>query len=471
MTDEEAQMLFDDGMLYYKHSLFNGAIEIWEKIYKENNIYYEARYYIGLAYAYLDPCNYQISINIWRKIPKEATIYSEAQWNIGVAYIQLDDVGKAVESFANTENDIFDMLQVLHNPPKREIAKKVIFKILDKKTHNSFNNIVIGKTDEERNSYKEIFIQSLEIISLLYVHVHKKIDGNIIILEPNVAHYTRKWVAEQILFTKSKLRLSNAIGSNDPKEGKTLLDFLEIDSQTQLRTPYQAFISCFTFNTESLNQFRLYGKEDKKEATGVSILLKHTLFNDRAKIVFSHEENKLSLYRCIYIDPKTKKIISIGHKEEYSFYRDWIIGNNKDYKEKIINNYKESINKTLGEIRCNMDELNKLITNNPKLDSAIVAELLLPLRYLTKHVAFKEEQECRIFDIENLKTSKKIFPRNPTSFSEMYLEYNEDLTQHIEKVIFAPMTPELEQFEAFSKYKGYNFPCERCDHPFSTKTT
>lgn len=36
----------------------------------------------------------------------------------------------------------------------------------------------------------------------------------------------------------------------------------------------------------------------------------------------------------------------------------------------------------------------------------------------------------------------------------------------IHKVIFAPMTDGLDQFQAFAKYLGLDFPCERCDHPF-----
>ena len=41
-----------------------------------------------------------------------------------------------------------------------------------------------------------------------------------------------------------------------------------------------SFISCFTFNNDSLNQFRLYGKQDNKEASGVSLVLRKIFFQE-----------------------------------------------------------------------------------------------------------------------------------------------------------------------------------------------
>ncbi len=468
---------------------------------KESYDYSESLLNIGIALGKLGkPEDHTEAINYFEEAGKYESLYSNAQWNIGVSYIKLDDTENASKAFISSTRDLLEMprlFNLLKDDVKLSSIEKTLSKILDspEKKKDFFNTTIKedSSNKENREKYKKIFIRSLYTISLLHVSSKQ---------EQQVAHYTRKCVAEQMLFAKSKLRLSSTIGVNDPKEGKTLLDFLELEKENENKakseTPYLAFITCFTLNPESLNQFRLYGKEDNKEATGVSIIVNKRFFNSSADVTLSHAksdfrnsitssiaenkeekpaEEKLSLYRCIYIDPETKKVISIGHKEEYSFYRE-IKNlkeiNRKEARERIseIREYEKYTTRTLRKVKNEVNKINNYIKTHKKdLDESIISDLLLPLSHLTKHAAFKEEQECRIFDIENIKTSKKIFPRNPTSFSEMYLEYNEDLTQHIEKVIFAPMTPELEQFEAFSKYKGYNFPCERCDHPFSTKTT
>ena len=567
MTDEELKKFFDEGLQYYKHSLFNKAIEIWEKIpiedssdyqnqiliglaYKEvnnlekaieywekipieNESYHEVQLLIGLAYknlndfenaieywkkipieyksyhqtqiliglVYKDLNDFENTIEYWKRIPIEHRLYHQTQYNIGVTYILLENSTKTSKAFINSQKEVFDLLHLLNrkeikeDTAKRCIVKEVLSNVLDSKTDDFFNT-TIKKDNKNKDIYKEIFLKSLYIINLLHVSADQ---------EKQVAHYTRKWAAEQMLFAKSPLRLSTVIGANDPKEGVTLLDFLGINNnETRIQTPYQAFITCFTFNHESLNQFRLYGKENNKEATGISIIVKKDFFSDSISLNISYSENeqpkgssllpnegvaeklvketklKYSLYRCIYIDPKTKKVISIGHKEKDCFYRE--MKNNKpvtftESKELIsgMSKYKDEINTTLRKVKIQIQQLNSYIKTHKKdLDESIISELLLPLRHLTKHAAFKEEQECRIFDIENLKTSDIISPKRDSetcTFNTMHIDYEADLSDYVEKVIFAPMTPDLEQFHAFSKYKGYNFPCERCDHPFSMKTT
>lgn len=471
------------GFIYYKLNDYEKAIEYWKKTPPEYKQYIEAQWNIGFSYYQLK--EFKKAIEYFKKIPLNHKYYYDAQWNIGSAYFWLKDKPKAAKAFIDSLKEVLEMLQVFKTG-KVNIIKETFSLILDHKKDDFFNTTITNDSINKKE-YKDIFIQSLYIISLLHIDTEH---------EKQVAHYTRKWVAEQMLFAKSQLRLSTIIGANDPKEGITLLDFLDIGHKAKSQTPYQAFITCFTFNHESLNQFRLYGKENNKEATGVSIIGNKDFFSSTPSLNISHAKNdlidsailddknskkapeqKYSLYRCIYIDPKTKKVISIGHKEEYSFYREIkrngsITTSEKKKMVSEMKEYQKGIQKTLRKIRNQVNLLNSYIEEHKNdLDESIISELLLPLRYLIKHVAFKEEQECRIFDIENLQTSKKILPINPSSFSEMYIEYNEDITQHIEKIIFAPMTDGLEQFRTFSKYKGYNFPCERCDHPFSSKTT
>src|SRR5690606_20913557 len=112
---------------------------------------------------------------------------------------------------------------------------------------------------------------------------------------------------------------------------------------------YQAFIGSFTFNPDSLNQFRLYGKNNNIEGSGVSLILSFQYFSDNANLnkgltnpptsnVEIKEMTKQPLFRCIYIDPLSRRVISLGHKEACVFYRE-NIGVEREVLDEKVNNY------------------------------------------------------------------------------------------------------------------------------------
>ena len=57
---------------------------------------------------------------------------------------------------------------------------------------------------------------------------------------------------------------------NDPTEGYLLNELMCLDKNIQIQD--LAFITCFTLHHDSLNQFRLYGKNSQQEATGLSLV-------------------------------------------------------------------------------------------------------------------------------------------------------------------------------------------------------
>ncbi|OAV64946.1 hypothetical protein Barb6XT_02617 [Bacteroidales bacterium Barb6XT] len=93
----------------------------------------------------------------------------------------------------------------------------------------------------------------------------------------------------------------------------------------------------------------------------------------------------------------------------------------------------------------------------------IINELLINLRYLTKHAAFKEEQECRIIQIKQL-GNKDI----KISDGYMYIEYME-IQKHIEKIWFAPKATGFELYKDMLKHKhqDLNIECEQSQSPFA----
>ena len=84
-----------------------------------------------------------------------------------------------------------------------------------------------------------------------------------------LAHYTSPIVCHKLFGIGEEinpLRIGSSTDMNDPSEGKTLLEFLDVQDlelENKVDYPtYNAFFTCFSSRVNDLNQFRLYGKED-----------------------------------------------------------------------------------------------------------------------------------------------------------------------------------------------------------------
>ncbi|WP_151710601.1 hypothetical protein [Acinetobacter brisouii] len=248
-----------------------------------------------------------------------------------------------------------------------------------------------------------------------------------------IAHYTTPTVAYLMLDHKnqkeaSKLRLNPTDFMNDPTEGILIDQFFSFKAkQNPQFKQHKSFIGCFTLHHDSLNQFRLYGKENQREASGVSLVLnRKQIFENQSNFTFivhnlpnfqeepvgfentTNEEElskdlksqqkssdlKLPLYRCIYFDPDSG-LIHVAQREEWTFCRE-----KKDYKRSGWGQYKRDMDKLNNLVRDFIIEIKHLliqvINSTDSLNKAeLIEEILLPLRYLIKHYAFKEEQKCR----------------------------------------------------------------------------
>ena len=470
---------------------YEEAIECYNEALKINNKYVDAWNNKGLALSNLGRNDEAIDfydealeidnryVNAWnnkgvalenlRKYKEALEAYEEAiklnpnsilfKNNKGDVLVKLKEFKEAADTFIEANADILGIMVRLQYEPSEDIEETVNY-MLDE--DDFFNQIVPKDTDtEKRILYKKLYYKSLYIISLLYVGKDK---------EPLVAHYTSKKTSESFMFPKdnnNKIWLSSIINSNDPKEGQTLLDAILLDkncfSELIQQETYRAFAGCFTFNEERLNQFRLYGKEGGQEATGVSLVLNQDFFSSeikRSTPLSSNDEKKeeaeetLPLFRCIYIDPNTGHIASIGQREEYSFYR---YNKESDFPE-----YNDYIEKTLKEVREKLKDLEDYIIDK-ELDidnKDRVCKLLINLRYLTKHVAFKEEQECRVIRIERIDDENVNVDKD-----RLYMDYL-PVRKYVERICFAPKTPGMELYSDKLKHDKSKVICYRCDHPF-----
>jgi len=449
------------GLAKYRLPDYDSSIEDYSKAI-EIKPYYSSAYQNRGSSKYMQR-NYISAIEDYSKAIEIRPDFSLAYYNRGLAYILIGDNQKAAKNFVQAETDILSILIIIE---KHILDENVIIFMLD--DDEFFKKETEKEEQKEKiNDYKNIFIQSLKIISKLHV---KEKD------EMPVSHYTSKDISEKLLFDKYKnnkieersyFRLNSVNTSNDPEEGRTLYHYIfpqeKMSSEVE---EFGAFAGCFIFNNDSLNQFRLYGKtEDKEEGTGVSISLNDNFFSEKintSAIILSESNNKeeestpyfLPLFRCIYIDPETNKTVSLGQKEEYVFYRE--NKNKKDYQK-----YKSNIDKTQNEISEGLEKLKKQIEKSD-LNHDIVYKLLLNLRYLVKHVAFKEEQECRIVQIRRL--DDKMVKSNEKDC--LYIDYMKMDKDNVSEICFAPKANDIDKFKQHLARNNYKIKCYKSTAPW-----
>lgn len=109
--------------------------------------------------------------------------------------------------------------------------------------------------------------------------------------------------------------------------------------------------------------------------------------------------------------------------EEYSKYIDAM-----DNADAEIYGFIENLNTLVEELK---ESLKCEATEQQEQVWALVNDILLPLRYLIKHAAFEEEEECRMIYITDMCDTK--IQSDPEK-KWLYVEYAEPVKDHIKKV-------------------------------------
>lgn len=457
-TPKEFTDAFELANKYRKNGEFEKAKKVYLEIKKDDDEYNisHANYYLGIISA--KEKSYDDSINYLSEVNKDCKdIYSKSQYLLGLIFRMKSNFDDAVKHFKEVN--------------KGEISEFYYYRskyILGELYRDYLNNkeqskryFQISKKYFYYEAKKEILCMSSDnnakIISDIYKSVtdilkNLKVGSDESEYEKCVAHYTSPTVALKLLDegATSYLRLNTVKNVNDPTEGKVLKEYLNIPSLSDSKRAL-TLISCFTFNHDSLNQFRLYGKENNLEASGVSIVFKNDFFNnqeDRINFIGNVEEpfigsdefiEKLPLYRCIYIDPYQKsKYINIAQRGKITFYRD---GKESDIKKYLnyIESKKKKVIKNLDIISKNIKKLSFEDANYKK---EVIDFLLLPIYFLVKHAAFEDEQECRIIYLTDLKNKNIKTEDNKL----MYLDYEHRIKNYIHKIYLSSGAYKYEDF-------------------------
>lgn len=518
-----AQERFELGRSRYNEGKISEAIEVWSNITRDDNpkAYAWAQLNLGLAYESLGELDE--AIKAWSNVPHgdESEAYAKAQFKLGLTHIKQGNPDKAIDALLNVSSK--------NSPKVYTHAQGLLGTIYYKKKNTAeaievWSNIAhdddpeayakaqfmlgqvysqdIEKTEQAKEAYRNardfLYYKSEYKFKILncppgvrkYLHILAKNTDKVLKslqiipdFESKVSHYSRASTAFNLFGDEknnekpSNFRLSTIRGVNDPTEGLVLGKYWDQQgiSETIHINETATFISCFTFNHDSLNQFRLYGKEDGLEATGISLVFNKDFFNihldhlgfitnpssDNASLMEEPSKTsktekqskkndktffveKCKLYRCIYLDPETG-YLTLARRDKSTFYR-----NNREKAEEEWEKYQDLIlEKEKNFKKYLFDDNTSILRILEKVFSKdfsyteeekqqilkAVRFILLPLQYLVKHIAFQEEQECRIMYITQFRDEKIHSDREK---QWMYVEYEEPVLPHIDKIWLSP---------------------------------
>ena len=456
-----ARAQFNLGSIYQDMTTLNTAITAYKNVHREDDLKACARAQFNLGLVYHTQNKLDQAITTWSNIRHDdSEAYAKAQFSLGEIYAQdKGNVEKAKEAYLNARDFLYykseRVLKILNCP--EEFREKLY---------------TLAKNTEK-------ILNSLQIIPDY---------------ESKVAHYSRVSTAFSLLNNKepSKFRLSTIRGVNDPTEGLVLGTYWNKQgiSDNIHANDTATFISCFTFNHDSLNQFRLYGKENGQEATGVSLVFNKKFFSSHLEDIAnpskktpnktekteSRKLNKLEngsmklpidesrlqkLYRCIYLDPESG-YWTLAKRDKFTFYHTpeedgeskekWenyygLISEKEKCVEKYLFSKKDNNNKSVSSmlklIFAEGHSYNKYNKEEKQKILEAIRFILLPLQYLVKHIAFQEEQECRIMYTTHLHDEKI---HHDWEKQWMYVEYEEPVLPHIDKIYLSPGSAKYQDF-------------------------
>lgn len=136
----------------------------------------------------------------------------------------------------------------------------------------------------------------------------------------------------------------------------------------------------------------------------------------------------------------------MAQREKWSFHREYkndLKKNWSDTNHLAERNYKlylkrltqleRTVKTLLIKIGRLLNGLN--LTKGTSSQQKILNEILQPLRYLMKHMAFKEEQECRIVYVTQMNNSLIQYDEK---INRVYIDYEPSVMEYLEKIYIAP---------------------------------
>ena len=467
----------DRGLVYYNKNEYGKAIRDFDKAIELDDKCIIA--YNNRGLIYYENEEYDKALEDFNKAIELDNEFTLAYNNRGLVYFNNNEYDKAFENFKK-----FDSKIALHYMIELLIKEKKdiddILNLLNEYADDYFNSITNGLEKEEKNKFLKLWIYQYILLDLLFINNYEEIE--------EFSHYTTKSLFEYFIDYNKKeddiqsdsieyLRLTSISKTNDPQEGEILKNLLSINTKKnfnieETNKDYLVLQTSFIKYTNSLTMFRLYGKKEGKEGTGVCLVFGKSFFNtDNSYIIVSPSQhlgssdskenkndiekeefsyktlqliynksyynnrgNKLPLYFMLYYDKDKNELI---YNPTNSVYE------NKRIKLNELNNinflYDNNIDGNIGIIFNKIFDTIKELKSNEELE--IAYKLLINIRYLIKHSSFFEEQELRIIQLVKNDGGNVLFDKD---INRLYLNYETPIFErdYLKKVIIGPKVEE-----------------------------
>ncbi|OTQ16288.1 hypothetical protein B6D11_04125 [Gilliamella apicola] len=420
------------GIIYQmEHKKFEEAKNFYLKVKKEDNpkVYVNAQLNLGIIYQYVDKEFVKAENCYSKNIEKQydSRVYAHAQYLLGLLYqYEKQDIKQAERYYLNVEKqdnsycyaesqiklgdnvffgktsselklaeEYYQNVAYSDDSFKSYIIAQIMLSMISNKNLSMFeekqrDDLVI-KISKIRKLTIEI---QQELLVKFNLNESKNNDG--LVFERQVAHYTKPEVLFNLLKNKpSDFRLNVVDFMNDPTENQVLTDWLGIN--TENNNEIKTFLASFSFNHNSLNQFRLYGNENNIVGSSVSVVFNKKFFGDDIKRSINPES-----------------INYFFNNTEFGLAR------NDSAKSVVATMGLNNSNENLNQKSDNTS--NDLIVNSNPKNSETVTE-----KNITSSVGSLPLFRCLYFDPKNGYIS--IAKRNKYSF---YLEHQRDSPENID---------------------------------------
>ena len=433
--------------------------------------------------------NAEKAINLYNKYidAHYIKILSKAKLKKYIEIIEdFNNVAKINSNFKNNFIvDIMNLLEVYSNI-------ETIFQLLIKNENNilwrnePITNLIFH-FDESKNFDDEL-IKNIKYL-LLYEYFLLKILSFDTKEENNnieISHYTSLNTLFLLLNAKEEkelkkenpnesenIRINNITTANDPKEGKILERILnknDIDIKIESDEKAITLQTSYSRNKDSLTMFRLYGKKENKEATGICLVLNNEYFDNSYTSPYNYEsklkiendkikmnekinkekfqENKRNLYWVIYYNEKENQLVF--NKKESKYSSNIIDLNNLELKED--NKIEDTIKYVFSKIFYYTKEIKNEIENKKEyknIKNKLYSYLFENIKYIIKHEAFFEEQELRMLATSDYKSDEILIDNENKKLYIDYITLFNENTNYIKEIIIGS---KVENNEAIAEY-------------------
>uniref|UniRef100_UPI003F4B8942 tetratricopeptide repeat protein n=1 Tax=Brachyspira catarrhinii TaxID=2528966 RepID=UPI003F4B8942 len=456
---------YNRGICNYLLKQYVYAIEDFNKTIELNAKNINAYFFRGIVKIHLENENTIEDFRSFFKINKDNNLHIITILQLFEEYEDIEKLFKFIVDIKN--NELWE-----NEPITNLISRFDESKNFDDKLKENIKYLLLYEyfllkiltfdTEEENNNIEISHYTSLDILTLL--------------LNPKEEKTDKKENTKE----SGNIRINNITTANDPKEGKILERILNknnIDIKIENDEKALTLQTSYSRNKDSLTMFRLYGKKENKEATGVCLVLDNKYFNNSYTSPYSYEfklkiennkiemdekinkekfqENKRNLYWVLYYNEKENQLI---YNKEKSKYASNIIDlndlNNPNYKAELKEDDKKEdmIKYAFAKIFHYTEEIKKQIEGNEiykNIKSQLYSYLFENIKYIIKHEAFFEEQELRMLVTNDYKSDEILIDNDNKKLYIDYIKLFDEKSNYIKEIIIGS---KVENNEAVAEY-------------------